>query len=97
VKSTRRSRKIPEYQGNKPETQVDKGKLRKLEQTGARHRLRDLARSCLDIKAFDEDYKALVVCIAEKVAETKQELADIINVAIFVRISADPLIEYAHT
>ncbi len=61
---------------------IDKGKLCKLEQTGARHRLRDLARSYLDIKAFDEDCKALVVCIAEKVAETKQELADIINVVI---------------
>ena len=53
-----------------------------MEQTGARHRLRDLARSYLNIKAFDEDCKALVGRIAEEAAETKQELADIINVVI---------------
>lgn len=61
---------------------VGKGSLRKLDQTGTRHRLRDLARGYLKIKAFDEDSKALIVAIAEEAAQTKQELADIINVVI---------------
>ena len=61
---------------------IDSRQLRELEQTGARHRLRDLARGYLKLKTFDEDCKALIGHISEEAAETKQELADIINVVI---------------
>ena len=61
---------------------IDKSQLRELEQTGSRHRLRNLARGYLKLKRFDKNCKALVVRIAEETAESKQELADIINVVI---------------
>lgn len=61
---------------------IDNRQLRELEQTGVRHRLRDLAKSYLRLKTFDEDCKVLVGHISEEAAETKQELADIINVVI---------------
>lgn len=61
---------------------IDSGRLRELEKTGVRHRLRDLARSYFNLKTFDEDCQALISHIAEEAAETKQELADIINVVI---------------
>jgi nucleoid DNA-binding protein len=61
---------------------TDNEKFLKLEKTGSRHRLRDLARNYLGIKAFDLDSKELVSRISEEAAETKQELADIINVVI---------------
>ncbi|CUI18138.1 transposase (plasmid) [Candidatus Protochlamydia naegleriophila] len=37
---------------------IENRQLRELEQTGARHRLRDLARSYLKLKTFDEECKA---------------------------------------
>lgn len=61
---------------------IENKQLREIEQTGARHRLRDLARGYLKLKPFDADCKTLVGHIAEEAAETKQELADIINVVI---------------
>lgn len=63
-------------------SRIDSRQLRELEQTGARHRLRDLARGYLKLRPFDKDCKALIGHIAEEAAETKQELADIINVVI---------------
>lgn len=59
-----------------------KKKLRRLDQTMHLYRLRDLAREYLNLKAFKTDSKDLVFRIAEEAAQTKQELADIINVIV---------------
>ncbi len=53
-----------------------------MDQTRLLYRLRDLARDYLNLKAFKEDCEDFISRIAEEAAQTKQELADIINVVI---------------
>ena len=61
---------------------VSKAQLRKLERSGARHRLRSVVRARLALKAFDAGGAEFVTQTATAAAQTRQELADIINVVI---------------
>lgn len=53
-----------------------------LDKSGARQRFLNALRAYLDIKAFTRKAETMVFQLAESAAETKQELADIINVVI---------------
>ncbi len=59
-----------------------KTKLRELDRTGTRHRLRKLVRTRLNITAFETGGAAVVALAAATAAQTMQELTDIINVVI---------------
>ena len=61
-----------------------KGKkvLRRFSQAGSLQRLRELSRKFLNLKALTADSENLILKIAKNAAQTKQELADIINVVI---------------
>ncbi|MGK0182220.1 MAG: hypothetical protein ACI9YB_001518 [Halioglobus sp.] len=66
----------------KLEGHIGKKELRRIDQTRSLYRLRDVARDYLGLNAFKEDGERLVFQVAEKAAQTKQELADIINVIV---------------
>ena len=59
-----------------------KNELHMLSRTGSGQRYRDLARTYLNLKAFNSEADSLSASIAKNAAQTKQELADIINVMI---------------
>jgi len=61
---------------------VQKHKLFQYDKSGSRQRLLGLVRKQLDIKPFTQTAEQLVQQKAELAAETKQELADIINIVI---------------
>jgi len=61
---------------------VGKTKLRELDRTGARHRLRKLVRTRLNITAFEAGGTEVVARAAATAAQTMRELTDIINVVI---------------
>jgi TnpA family transposase len=56
--------------------------LHTYEQYGSRHRLLELIRHYLDIKSTIGETSGIILSAALQAAETKQELADIINVTI---------------
>ena len=63
-----------------------RGRLTCYDQSGARQRLIELVRERLGIKAFASEGETLIEQTALQVAETKQELADIINALIEILV-----------
>jgi len=61
---------------------IQKQKLFQYDQSGVRQRLLGLVRAQLGIKPFSQGGEQLVIQTAEDAAESKQELADIINILI---------------
>jgi len=59
-----------------------KNELHILSRTGSGQRYRDLARNYLNLKSFDSEADSLAASVAKDAAQTKQELADIINIII---------------
>lgn len=69
------AKSVPNYSYNQK-------KLNEYDQSGARQRYLNILRKHFKVKAFDRTAKDLVTQTTEQAAETKQELPDIINIAI---------------
>ena len=61
---------------------ISKHDLSDYEQAGPRQRFLELIRNYLDIKSIVDETPAIVLSVALQAAETKQELADIVNIII---------------
>lgn len=65
-----------------PNYSYNQKKLYAYEQSGARQRFLKILRQYIKVKAFDSTAKNLIDQATKKAAETRQELPDIINIAI---------------
>lgn len=69
------AKSVPNYSYNQK-------KLNEYDQSGSRQRFLNILRVHIKVKAFDQAARKLLDLATERAAETKQELPDIINVAI---------------